>query len=258
MQIHSLYILKNSGIPLYKRNFTDEIKKVDVNLLTPFFSAIFTFSQELVSRKLDQLEMSGLRFTFKEENKFIFVLVSDISVSILFTSTRLISIADAFFGEYYQLDKLRDFQQIKNPKFDKVIDSIIQGEEELLESQKLYPKIIDLFTTLILQNEIVGAALLNTKGSIFYNSLPDELLINSVRELEIRFMSGTLRLPEMFYSLENGQKVFSSIITNIGPFDFFIVLLFEKSVPLGMAEMNLFKCSKAIEKLILDEIDLVL
>ena len=82
--------------------------------------------------------------------------------------------------------------------------------------------------------------------------------MNSVRELEIRFMSGTLTLPEMFYSLENGQKVFCSIISNIGAFDFFIVLLFEKNVPLGMAEMNLFKCSKSIEKLILDEVDLVL
>jgi len=58
--------------------------------------------------------------------------------------------------------------------------------------------------------------------------------------------------------LQNGQKVFCSIISNIGAFDFFIVLLFEKSVPLGMAEMNLFKCSKAIEKLILEKIDLVL
>lgn len=258
MKIHSLYILKSSGIPLYKRYYTDEFKKVDINLLTPFFSAIFTFSQELVNRKLDELEMSELRFTFKEENDFIFVLVSDTSVSVLFTSTRLISIADAFFREYYQLDKVREYQQIKNPKFDEVIDTIIKGEDEVLESQKLYPKIIDLFTNLILQNEIVGAALLSTKGSILYNSLPDELLLNSVRELEIRFMSGTLTLSEMFYSLQNGQKVFCSIISNIGAFDFFIVLLFEKSVPLGMAEMNLFKCSKAIEKLILNEIELIL
>jgi len=258
MQIHSLYILKSSGIPLYTRNFTDEFEKVDVNLLTPFFSAIFTFSQELVNRKLEEIEMSGLRFTIKEENNFIFVLLSDSSVSILFTSTRLISIADAFFREYYQLDKLRKFTQIENPKFDKIIDSIIKGEDEVLESRKTYSKIIKLFTGLILKNELIGAAILTTKGSILYNSLPDELLLNSIRELELRFMSGTLTLPEMFYSLENGQKVFCSIISNIGAFDFFIVLLFEKRVPLGMAEMNLFKCSKAIEKLILDEIDLIL
>ncbi len=257
MQIHSLYILKNSGIPLYSRNFTEEFDKIDVNLLTPFFSAIFQFSETLVRRKLEELEMSGLRFTIKEENNFIFVLLSDSSVSILFTSTRLISIADAFFREYYQLDKLREYMQIENPKFDKIIDSIIKGEDEILESRKFYPKIIDLFTDLILQNEIVGAALLNTKGSILYNSLPNKLLLNSIRELEIRFMSGTLTLPEMFYSLENGQKVFCSILSGFGAFDFFIVLLFEKSIPLGMCELNLFKITNSTEKLIRDEIEMI-
>ena len=135
MQIHSLYILKNSGIPLYSRNFTEEFDKIDVNLLTPFFSAIFQFSEALVRRKLEELEMSGIRFTIKEENNFIFVLLSDSSVSILFTSTRLISIADAFFREYYQLDKLREYMQIENPKFDKTIDSIIKGEDEIFESR---------------------------------------------------------------------------------------------------------------------------
>ena len=258
MQIHSLYILKSSGIPLYSRYFTEEFQNVDVNLLTPFFSAIFTFSEELVKRKLEELEMSGLRFTFFEENKFIFVLLSDSSVSILFTSTRLISIADAFFREYYQLDKLREYTQIENSKFDKLIDTIIKGEEEILESRKFYSKIIEMFTDLILQDEIAGACILNTKGSILYNSLPDELLLNSVRELEIRFMSGTLTLAEMFYSLESGQKVFCSIpMSNIGAFDLFIVLLFEKSVPLGMCEVNLFKITNSIEKLIREEIEMI-
>jgi len=257
MKIHSLFVLKNSGIPLYVRHFTETFIKIDTNLLTPFFSAIFTFSESLVSRKLEELEMSGLRFTIRENNNFIFVLLSDQSVSILFTSTRLISIADAFFREYYQLDKLRAFTQINNPEFDKIIDSIIKGEEGIDEYRKIYPKIIDLFTNLIIQNEIVGAAILNTKGSILYNSLPDDLLLNSIRELEIRFMSGTLTLPEMFYSLENGQKVFSTLMTGIGAFNFFIVLLFDKINPLGMCEVNLFKIKKSIEKLVHSEIELI-
>ena len=256
MKIHSLFVLKSSGIPLYVRHFTEAFKKIDTNLLTPFFSAIFTFSESLVSRKLEELEMSGLRFTIRENNNFIFVLLSDQAVSILFTSTRLISIADAFFREYYQLDKLRSFTQIKNPEFDKIIDSIIKGEDEFVENREIYPKVINLFTNLIMQNEIVGAAILNTKGSILYNSLPNELLLNSIRELEIRFMSGTLTLPEMYYSLENGQKVFSSLMTDIGAFNSFIVLLFDKAIPLGMCEVNLFKIKSSIEKLVHSEIEL--
>ena len=257
MKIHSLFVLKNSGIPLYVRHFTEAFIKIDTNLLTPFFSAIFTFSESLVSRKLEELEMSGLRFTIRENNNFIFVLLSDQAVSILFTSTRLISIADAFFREYYQLDKLRVFTQIKNPEFDKIIDSIIKGEEGIDEYRKIYPKMIDLFTNLIIQNEIVGAAILNIKGSILYNSLPDDLLLNSIRELEIRFMSGTLTLPEMYYSLENGQKVFSTLMTGIGAFNSFIVLLFDKAIPLGMCEVNLFKIKNSIEKLVYSEIELI-
>lgn len=255
MKIHSLFVLKNSGIPLYVRHFTKDFQKIDINLLTPFFSALFTFSESLVSRKLEELEMSGLRFTIKEENGFIFALLSDQAVSILFASTRLISIADAFFGEYYQLDKLREFMQIENSKFDNVIDSIIEGQDVVLENRKFYPKILDLFTNLIIQNEILGAALLNTEGSILYNSLPKKLLLNSIRELEIKFMSGTLTIPEMFYSLENGQKVFSCLMSNIGTFSIFVVLLFDKSTPLGMCEVNLFKITSSIEKLIRDEIN---
>ena len=258
MKIHSLFVLKNSGVPIYSRNFTQEFDKIDVNLLTPFFSAIFNFSESIVKRQLEELEMSGLRFTFKEENNFIFVLLSDSTVSILYTSTRLISISDAFFREFYQLDKLREFTEIDNPEFDKLIDSIIKGEEEELESRNFYSKAIELFKNLISKNEITGAAILSTKGKILYSSLPSDILLNSVKELEIRFMSGSKDLPEMFYSLESGEKVFSAVISeDIGAFDFFIVLLFERNIPLGICEMNLFKTTNAIKKLAHDEIELV-
>jgi hypothetical protein len=258
MKIHSLFILKNTGVPIYYRNFTNKFKDYDVNLITPFFSAIFSFSETIIKRKLEELEMSGLRLTFKEENEFIFVLLSDSSVSILFTSTRLISIADALFREYYQLNKLRQFKQIENPKFDKQIDSIIKGEEDLLASRDFFDRVIGHFKNLLHQSEIIGAAILSTKGNIIYSSLPTELLLNSVRELEIRFMSGTLTLPEMFYSLENGEKVFSKIISEgVGVFQFFVVLLFEKEVPLGMCEVSLFKISNTVQKLLQDEIEMI-
>jgi hypothetical protein len=259
MRIHSLFILKSSGIPLYVRNFTDEFKNIDYNIITPFFSAIFHFVDSVVKRKLEELELSGLRFTIKEENDFIFVLLSDSTISILYTSTRLMGIKDAFFREYYQLDKLREFTQINNPEFDKIIDSIVKGEEELYESREFYLKIIDFFKKLILENEIIGAALLSTRGNIIYNSLPDDILVNSIKELEIRFMSGTQNLPEMFYSLESGEKICCKIITgDIGTFDYFIVLFFGSSIPLGMAEVILMKASKSIEKIIHKKINLIL
>jgi hypothetical protein len=62
----------------------------------------------------------------------------------------------------------------------------------------------------------------------------------------------------MFYSLENGEKVFSKIISEgVGVFQFFVVLLFEKEVPLGMCEVSLFKISNSVQKLLQDEIEMI-
>ncbi|MBY8981405.1 MAG: hypothetical protein KGD57_00520, partial [Candidatus Lokiarchaeota archaeon] len=135
--------------------------------------------------------------------------------------------------------------------FDHSVEQIITGKEDLFGNEILYGKIIKLFRDLISKNEIIGAAVLSTDGQVIYSTLPDEILTRSVKELEIRFKVGTVNLPELFYSLENGQKVFSKLVKIPWKRDnFLIVLLFENSVPLGMAEMNLNKVSKTIISLI--------
>ncbi|MHA1292359.1 MAG: hypothetical protein ACTSQJ_06790, partial [Promethearchaeota archaeon] len=237
---------------LYSRNYTDDFEHIDVNLLTPFFSAIFSFSQNLISRKLEELEMSGLRFVFRIEEKFIFVILADTSVSTLFISSCLKRISDIFSQFYNQLeDDLKEYKEIDNLEFDDKVISIISGQEEIFKSRKFYEKVISYFNNLIFENEILGAALLSTKGNIIYSSLPDKILLNSLRELEIRFSAGALTLPEMYYALENGQKLFSKIIEHKrSQLNFFIVIFFEKSVPLGMAEVHLIKISKQLIKLL--------
>ena len=107
------------------------------------------------------------------------------------------------------------------------------------------------FEELLIDNEIVGAALLTTKGNVIYTSLPNEILVNSLKELEIRYMVGALNLPEMYYGLENGQKVFSKIIDIPWKLDpLLFVALYDNVVPLGMAEMNLRKVAKKITNII--------
>jgi len=250
LKIHSLFILKKTGLCLYSRNFTEEFDNLDVNLISPFFSAIFSFSSDIIQRKLEELEMAGLRFNFKVFKDFIFVILADSSMSLLFVRTRLDSIVSVFFKVYDSWGDLEQYKEIENFKFDNLIDSIITGEEEAFKSRDIYQKIIDHFKNLLFENEIIGAALLSTTGNIIYTSLPTDILLTSLKELEIRFMSGATSLPEMFYALENGQKVFSSIIHVSKQISFLIVLLFESSVPLGMCEINLKNVAKKIKKLI--------
>ncbi|MFX0138954.1 MAG: hypothetical protein ACFFDN_35260 [Candidatus Hodarchaeota archaeon] len=252
MKIHSLFILKKTGVCIYSRNFTKDFDNIEVNLITPFFSAIFSFSENVISKKTPEiLEMSELRFVFKVQQNHIFSLLSDSSMSLLFATTRLERISDVFFEEYPEPSKIKDYVKIDNPKLDKMFDSIIRGEDEIYMSKTFYKKVIDVFKELMYENEIIGAALLTTNGNIIYTSLPNEILVNSLKELEIRYMIGALNLPEMYYTLENGQKVVSKVVDIPWKLDpLLVVVLYDISVPLGMAEINLTKVANKITNII--------
>jgi len=252
MKIHSLFILKKTGICIYSRNFTNDFENLEVNLITPFFSAIFSFSENVIMKKTPEiLEMSELRFVFKIYGDFIFTILSDSSASLIFVNSRLSRIVDEFLDLFPDLSKVKDYEQLENLKFDSLVDSLITGEEEIYLSKVFFQKVIDVFKDLMYQNEIVGAALLSTKGNVIYTSLPNEILVNSLKELEIRYRVGALTLPEMYSRLENGQKVVSKIIDIPWKLDpLLIVVLYESTVPLGMAEVNLDRIANKIINII--------
>ncbi|MFX1574357.1 MAG: hypothetical protein ACFFB0_16575 [Promethearchaeota archaeon] len=252
MKIHSLFILKKSGICIFDRNFTKDFENIDVHLVTPFFSAIFSFSEQVISKKTPEiLEMSEFRFVFKTQKDFIFSILSDSTVSLLFVTSRLSRIMDEFFYKFKDTSKIKDYKQIEDPEFEELVDSIITGADEIDTSKVFYKKVINIFKDSIFQDEIAGAALLTTKGNVIYTSLPNEILDNSLKELEIRFMVGALDLPELFYSLENGQKVFLKIVDIPWKLDpLLIVVLYDNVIPLGMAELNLEKIADKIINII--------
>jgi len=252
MKIHSLFILKKTGVCIYSRNFTDDFENLEVNLITPFFSAIFSFSENVISRKTPEiLEMRELRFVFKVHQDIIFSILSDSTASLLFVTTRLERIADVFLEEYPDTTKIKDYQEIENSKLDKMVDSIVRGEDEIYMSQTFYKKVINVFEELMYENELLGAALLTTKGNTIYTSLPNEILVNSLKELEIRYMIGALDLPEMYYGLHNGQKVFSKVVDIPWKLDpLLVVVLYDSTIPLGMCDMNLQKLANKITNII--------
>ena len=250
MKIHSLFILNKAGACLYSRNITSDFENIEPNLITPFFSAIFSFSESVISKETPEiLEMGGFRIAFKVEGDYIYAILADSSASLLYINSRLSSIVHEF-KKFLENNELESYEVIDNSEFDVRIDSIIIGEEELVSSQPLYKKIIDLFNKLTLENEMLGAALFSINGKVIFSSLPYEILLSSLKELEIRHIVAN-EYTLTFYSLENGEKVFSRIINIPWKLDpLLVVILYESSVPLGMAEVNLEKITRAIQNII--------
>ena len=193
--------------------------------------------------------MGGFRFVFKIHNEYIFTILSDSSVSLLFIKSRLLTITEVF-EDYIHSNEFDDDEEIQNQHFDSQINQIIAGQEEVLASEPLYRKIVDLIKSLVFENEILGAALFSINGNVIYSSLPQEILLSSIKELEIRYTIAN-EFSTTFYSLENNQKIFSILIKipwKLEPL--ILVVLFDSTVPTGMAEVNLDKISKTIQNII--------
>ncbi|MFW9784447.1 MAG: hypothetical protein ACFFFB_19360 [Candidatus Heimdallarchaeota archaeon] len=119
MKIHSLFILKKTGVCIYNRNFTSDFETLEVNLVTPFFSAIFSFSENVISKKTPEiLEMSEFRFVFKIQGDFIFAILSDSSASLIFVNSRLSRIIDEFLDLFPDTSKIKDYQILVPQSFD--------------------------------------------------------------------------------------------------------------------------------------------
>ena len=250
MKLHSLFILTKAGACLYSRNITEHFENIEPNLITPFFSAIFSFSESVISKETPEvLEMGGFRIVFKVAGEHIYALLADTSANILYINSRLANIIQVF-KEFLEDNVVEDYEEIHNSEFDAKIVSIIKGDDELSSSQPLYKNIIDLIKRLTLENEILGAGLFTINGKIIFTSLPQDILLSSLKELEIRHIANT-EYSLTFYSLENNQKVFSRIVDIPWKLDpLLIVVLYESSVPLGMCEVNLEKITKTIQNII--------
>jgi hypothetical protein len=250
MLIHSLFILKKTGACVYSKNFTENFLNIEPNLITPFFSAIFSFSENVISKKTPEiLEMEDFRVNFYVDGDYIYALLADSSASLVYVKSRLKNIASEF-RQFIQNNEVDEYELIIDNNFDIRIKSIIKGDDEISSSQALYRKVIEYMKNLVFGDEILGAAIFSVNGKVIYSSLPQNVLLSSLRELEIRFKVKS-EFQTTFYSLDNQQKVFSKLIDIPWKLDpILIVVLYDSQVPLGMAEVNLEKIGRTISNII--------
>ncbi|MFX1325405.1 MAG: hypothetical protein ACFE8N_10640 [Promethearchaeota archaeon] len=265
-KVHSLFILRDIGTCIYSRNFTDKFKEVDIDLVTNFFAALFSFVEEVTSERMENLEMVNVRLVFRsskdfmkeQEENLIFCLMADTDVNSIFLRNNLFMIMMQFYNMYDELlpnrvkgtpklvrEARKDYIIIRNDDLDAIIDSIITGEWEIDSYKGYYEKVEEYLDDLITENEILGAALLSITGNIINSSLSQKILSHALKELEIRLQMVYLDPPLMIYVLEDGCKIFTKEIVNKE----FLILHFESSISLGMCDITSSKIANHIGKL---------
>jgi hypothetical protein len=273
MEVHTLFILQETGVCIYSSHFTKKLKELDTDLITGLFSALISFSKDITSRGLEIIEMIDLKIAFKVKQGLIFIMISDITVSSIFLVDCLEKISYWFLSYYNKLGPSREYCIIQDKMLDGVFKATIKGliHPFVYRSPKT---IIKYLNSLISNDEIVGAALFSINGTVFYSSLPKMLLIHSLKEFEYVAKQGFNELydvwdkdlgereplkqvrervlnifpKEKIILLKNDQKLFYKIIAH-KTFTLIIVILFDSRISLGMADVNLQKISKNIKNL---------
>ncbi|MFW9894307.1 MAG: hypothetical protein ACFFD7_00720 [Candidatus Thorarchaeota archaeon] len=268
-KVHNLFILRDTGTCIYNRNFTDKFNKTDIDLVTNFFAALFSFAEEVTSERMENLEMVNVRLLFRsskdflqdEEEILIFCLMADMDVNSIFLRNSLFMIMMQFYNMNEDLlpsrvkgtpklmmEARREYLVIKNDDFDNVVDSIILGKWEIDSYKDYYEEVEEYLDELIHEDMILGAALLSITGNIINSSLSPKILSHAMKELEIRLQLGYLDPPLMIYILDDGCKVITKEIVN----NEFLILHYESSIPLGMCDITSSKISNQIDKLYKD------
>ncbi len=98
--IQNLIIIKD-GATLLSENF-GSCHSLQGNpiLLSGFFDALISFSEEFEQGSLDQLKFKNTNVNFLKSDGLLYIIVSDIEDSFASISTKLRRIARLFFGEY--------------------------------------------------------------------------------------------------------------------------------------------------------------
>lgn len=126
--------------------------------------------------------------------------------------------------------------------------SIVDNPENLTQLTPL-PFIQDIITLLrsfLDDREILGTAIFTNKGNVIYASVPSGILINIIKEFEVRREKQLQDIDKMFLELKNQQKVCSEYI-EVQNKEFILLLIFSKKVNFGLGSMLFRNIKKKIK-----------
>lgn len=240
MENYCLYIVQQSGVPIYYHNFSEKFNDTEYPLITSFFGAIMQFSQQVIHEKLSIMEMGQYRIFFRHQQDLIFIIISENTSSMLLIHERLDRIILTLYNNQDVEKYLDSAKMIEDPELDQKFETIMNLDDDF--SDNSIDSIKTLFECEIFSGEIEAGALLSMRGKIYYSSLPIDDLHTTLKEIEIRTQIDTrevLTNPKFIWQTQE-KLIFSQAIQIpkiAGPV--YVVLLFDARTNLGMADWAL-------------------
>jgi len=243
--IHNIFIFNKSGICFYGKNFTDHFK-IEKNLLSPFITAIMSFSEEMMGKRIKTIEMNDIKLVIFEKDSIFYSVLSD-SIENLSFLDDIISKINKKVTTYIRKNKVKiDGEIIYNSKLNETLDNIINeiiSDEFDLEKEE---SIKEFLNKLTLRDDVDGFILSTNRGKVIYSSFDKSDLRKFLKEVDFRVKIYNNSILRLFYTFKDNKYIFSEYIQD----KYFIILVFDSNVKFGIAEYLLTKIVNSIKKIL--------
>ena len=247
INIHNIFIFNRSGVCFYGKNFTDYFK-AEKNLVSPFITALMSFSKEMIGKKFKTLEMGDVKFVIFEKGSLNYNILCDTIENENFLE-EIISKINKRLSTYLVKNKINiDKQIVFDSKLNEVIEEIIDEAFSNEFNLKTEVQIIEYMKKVTGFDEIDGSILLTDRGKVIYSSYNKLNLKNFLKEVEFRVKIHNNSILKLFYTLKDKRFIFSEYVQS----KYFIILVFDSHVKFGMAEHYLTRIVNSVKKILLD------
>ena len=242
--IHNLFIFNRAGICLYERKFTRIYEIKEKQLISSFFSALMSFSKQILGKDIKIIEMGEIKLVVIENNQLYYGILCD-SIENLTVLEDIIQKINAQFIEYVNENKVNlnleyVYDDVLDANIDKIITEVFNNEFSLSKEKE----IIEFLDNMASSDEIKGIILLTNKGKLIYSTINKVKLRNFLTEVDFRVKITNNSILKLFYTSKNKELIFSDYIDDL----YFIILVFSIDTKFGVAEYLLSKTSNFIKK----------
>ena len=243
--IHNIFIFNRAGICFYCKNFTDYFE-VEKNLVSPFITALMSFSKEMIGKKFKTLEMGDVKFVIFDKGTIIYNILCDSIENEAFLEEIVFKVNKKL--KSYLIENQIDMDEhiVYEGKFNEIINEIVDACFSSEYDLKIEQEIIEYLAEIKLVDEIDGTILLTDRGKVIYSSYNKVDLKNFLKEVEFRVKIYNNSILKLFYTLKDKRFIFSEYVQN----KYFIILVFDSHVKFGVAAHYLTQIVDSVKKML--------
>ncbi len=243
LNIHNLFIFNKSGICIYGLNLTNLYPIEQEQLISSYFTALMSFTKELIGDKIKTVEMGGgIKLVVFEKRQLYYSLLCS-TIENLELLEAIISKINSKFLEYANKNKIKtDLEYVYDEHLNYLIEDIIRepfSSEFDLKKERVITEFLKDFQK---SADLNGAILLTNRGKVLFSSFNDINLKRFLTEVDFRVKISNNSILKLFYTSKNNELIFSENIRDI----YILILIFETKIRFGMAEFYLQKAVKKI------------